>query len=96
MGEFGPQCSNIPKIPTHKYITNNDRLLRTNNPKCVYKYRACLLKHEIKHEVFKKVNAIQVKINNKTISQSDIFFLNDIDESITTGAIKAEQALKSI
>ena len=33
------------KDPLHQLITNIDRLLRINNPKCVHKYKINLMKH---------------------------------------------------
>ena len=33
------------KDPLHQFITNKERLLRTNNPKCVTKYKTHLMKH---------------------------------------------------
>ena len=49
-----------------------------------------MMKHAFKIDLFKKGNTVQVKINNNTILQSDIFSLNKIDDSITIGAIKTE------
>ena len=48
------------------------------------------------HDLFNRGQIIQIKINNNTISHSDIKELNDIDEAITLGCLNAEQSLKKV
>ena len=40
------------KDPLYQFITNNERLLQTNNPKCVTKYKTHLIKHVQHHDLF--------------------------------------------
>ena len=67
----------------HQYTTNNDRILRRKNPKYASKYKTQILKHVTKHNFFKKYNILQGKIDNGTLSQSDIFLLHEINKSIS-------------
>ena len=77
------------KDPLHQFITNNERLIRTNNPKCV-------TKHMQQYDLFNRGQIVQNKINEHTISQLDIKELNAIDASITLGCLNAEQSLKTV
>ena len=82
------------KYPLHQFITNNERLLRTNNLKCVTKYKTYLMKYMQQHDLFNRGQIIQNKINDHTISRLDIKELNNIDASLTLGCLNAEQSLK--
>ena len=84
------------KCPLHQFITNNESLLRTNNPKCVTKYKTYIMEHMQQHDLFNKGQIIQNKINDHTISQLDIKKLNDIDASITLCCLNADQSLKIV
>ena len=84
------------KDPLHQFITNNERLLQTNNPKCVTKYKTHLMKHMQQHDIFNRGHIIQNKINDHTVSQLDIKELNAIYSSIALGCLNTEQSLKTV
>ena len=48
----------------------------------------------LQHDVITNINMIQKKIDNKSLNESDMFHVNQIDNIITKCMLKAENKLK--
>ena len=73
---------------------NNNRLLSSTHPKKVSEYKEVLIKYISARKVTDKTNAIQKKINNKSLNESDMKEINNIDITFTQGALFSKNELK--
>ena len=69
---------------------NNNRLLSSTHPKKVSKYKKVLIEYISARKATDKANAIQNKINNKSVDESDMKEINNIDITITKGTLFSE------
>ena len=73
---------------------NNNRLLSSTHPKKVSKYKEVLIKYISARKVTVKANAIQNKINNKSLNEYVMKEINNIDITFTQGALFSKDELK--
>ena len=58
------------------------------------KFKKILIEYISARKATDKANAIQNKINNKSLNESDMIGINNIDITITKGALFSEKKLK--
>ena len=64
-----------------------NRLLSSTHPQKVSQYKKELIKYISSRNVIEKANEIQKKINNKSLNESNMKEINNIDITITKGAL---------
>ena len=70
---------------------NHVRLLSSTHPKKVSQYKKVLTEYISSRNANDKAIAIQNKINNKSLNESNMKEINNIDITITKGALFSEK-----
>ena len=75
-------------------VKNNNILLSSTHPNKMSKYKEVLIKYISARKVTVKANAIQNKINNKSLNEYVMKEINNIDITFTQGALFSKDELK--
>ena len=80
--------------PTQEYQDPQTRRLLTTITKGVQKYKGYLFKYIKDNKLYERISILQTKLKDKSLTIKEMNNINNIDEMMTKGMLKAEQQIK--